>query len=371
MAASVVCLTTADGDKVTELAGEIALSHMLDLCVDQLGLSIEYEASTLQHRVTVRQADSLAPDELWPLANRLLAGHDLTTIRLPGSEVFSVVAIAEAAKLARIEPTVWHPGSEAVGWGVDDHPAGFIKVVMPLAHSSSADLTKLLTPLLTRPGGEISGLGSDTLLIADLTPRVEEIARLLAQLDGERPAPSIERIPVSYLPADRLAAEVTAAGANLGAMSGRELEGKVRPAQDGSSVVLTAPRDEVTVWRELIETFDVEQKLLRRTYVPGAAYTLEEVTALIEQTARESGPQGAGDRWSVVANALAGTIIVTATAAEQDRVEALLSELDQSPAEIRMRMQSFPLVHRRVQEVQPVLRRPHGCRDYLDRIRCC
>ena len=337
-----------------DLAGNLTIAHLLDLCAEELGITVEYDASMLSGEVTLRHGDSLTRNGLWSMVNRVLAGKGMTTIRFPGSAVLSVARLEDAAKVARIEPGPWIDNEGEVS-AASEYEAGFVRVVLQTRGFKAATLAPRLEPLLTQPGGELDELSTDTILVSDLSPRVRELARLIDELDGAARSPVIVRVPVFHVSAERLATEITVASQNLAAMDGRERRGRVQAAEDGASIILTAPPAEVDDWQAFVRAFDTKQDVLRRTYVLGPSYGLDEVVLLIEQTGKDGSPGGSGEQWAAVPNQLAGTIIVTATAAEHDRIQELLGELDRAPAELRLRMQSFPLVHRRVDDIQPVL----------------
>ncbi|MEM9372520.1 MAG: secretin N-terminal domain-containing protein, partial [Planctomycetota bacterium] len=71
-----------------------------------------------------------------------------------------------------------------------------------------------------------------------------------------------------------------------------------------------------------------------------------EAIDLIDQVARDPSTRGSGDRWSVVHNEPAGTLIFTATRAEQSRVEGLLDQLAAIPPEHRIQTRSFTITNR-------------------------
>src|SRR5439155_21968811 len=65
--------------------------------------------------------------------------------------------------------------------------------------------------------------------------------------------------------------------------------------------------------------------------------------------------RGSGDQWRLVADELTGTLIVTATPVEQERIAALMERLDSMPAEGRRPLRVFSIHNRDVRQIVEVL----------------
>ncbi len=336
-----------DGPPQTVLSGDVELARLVDLSAQRLGLKVEYDARILQGlTVTLRLESAVTDDQLWSLASQLLAARGFTSVRTPGDETLSIVKIAEAAGLARIEPK-----------GSLDTPAGFVNVVLEVRHRQVKDLIAAIGPLVSKPGGAVTALGDQArILVSDLRPRVEQLLGLRELLDASGPQTIVRVIPSQFLAAPQLASAVAAAATARNAIAGRPLVGKMVPGPDGDAVVLVAPEDELGQWNALIEQFDRRQAVESRSYVP-RHFSVTEVGRLIEQTAREPGPQGAGERWRIVSDDLTGALIVTATPREHERIQALIERLDSVTAEARRPVRSFRIRNRDVKQIVEVLTR--------------
>ncbi len=310
-----------------------------------MGLAIEYDAKTLQGiTVTARLGQGVPKEALWALANQLLAARGFTTVQPTSEEVLSVVKLSDAAGIARIEP--WVP--QAAG-------AGFVTVMVPVVHRPVKEVLDAIKPLVSKPGGAVSGLGDKPrILLSDLRPRVEEILSVLSLLDAPGAGVSVERIPVEFLEATQLGSLVTAAVTAWNAVADRPLAGKVMPIPEGNAVVLIAPPPERAHWLELIDRLDERQGVTTRTYAP-RYFSISQVAPLLEQTARDPGPRGAGSQWKVVTDELTGALIVTATPAEHERVQALIERLNAIPVDARRPARAFRIRNRGVREIVEVL----------------
>ncbi len=328
--------------------GEVDLVRLVDLCAQRLDLTVEYDASVLKGRVTLRLTESLSDAELWELTNRVLGLRGFTTVRLRGADgrqMLSVVRLADAAGLAEVAE--FDEGGAA--------PAGFSAVVVPVEHQGVKETSEAIKAVLSRSGGTVATLGSSNLLlIADLRPRVEQALELLKALDTPGAPSVVERVELKHLPATRLAAVLTSITAARDLVDARTTRGRVIAEPGDRAVVLIAPESEVDLWRSLIARFDQVPPVETRTYSP-RYFGLDEVAALIEQVVRPMG--GAADQWRLVRDQLTGSIILTATALQHEEVQSLIDRLNALPAESRRSLRTFQVRNRPVGEVIGVLER--------------
>ncbi len=331
-----------------QLQGEVDLARLVDLCAQRLDLTVEYDASVLKGKVTLRLNESLTDAELWDLTNRVLGLRGFTTVRLRGNdgrEMLSVVRLADAAGLAEVAEIA---GGTAV-------PSGFTAVVVPVEHQPAKEVGETLKAILSRTGSSIATLGnSNLLLIADLRPRIDQALELLKSIDKPGAASVVERVEVAHLPATRLAAMLTSITAARDLVEGRTTQGRVVAEPGDRAVVLIAPPNEVDQWRSLIERFDQVPPVETRTYSP-RYFGLDEVATLVEQVVRPSSTSG--DQWRLVRDELTGSIILTATALQHEEVQSLIDRLNALPAESRRPLWTYQVRNRPVGEVIDVLER--------------
>lgn len=329
-----------------QLQGEIDLPRLVDLCAKRLDLTIEYDATVLKGKVTLRLTETLTDEQLWDLTNRVLGLRGFTTVGLPGEDgqtVLSVVRLADAAGLAPATSTE----------ELSDR-AGFVAVVRRLKHQSAKDIVEGLKVVLSKPGGSVAALGEDLIFIADLRPRVDEALAVLSEMDRAGHDSIVERIELKHLPATRLAAVLTSVAAAQDAVEGHTSTGKVIAEAGDRAVVLIAPASQANTWRDLIERFDQLPPVETRTYSP-RYFGLDEVAALIEQTVKPAG--AAGEQWRLVRDELTGSIILTAAPDQHEQTQALVDRLNAVPVESRRPMRSFQVRNRPVAEVIGVLER--------------
>ncbi len=330
----------------TRLSGQVDLAHLVDLCAQRLDLKIEFDARILQETtVTLRLGGDVSDDELWTLTNQLLASRDLTSVQMPGHDVLSIVRLQDALGKARVEETL-PPQTRA----------GFVTILIDVEHRATSDAIDAIKKIASKQGGAVVELAEGRVLLSDLRPRVDQALWLLEQYDVPADATIVEIIEPEYVSASQLATAITAAVVSRNTLEPGpgKLVGRLTPLAEGEAVVLVAPEHEKPIWMDLIDRFDRRQPVETRTYTP-RAFSIEEVSTLIEESARDDGPRGSGEQWKMIADDLTGALIVTATPSEHENIQVVLDRLDSVPGGARRPMRLFPIRNRPVDEIIGVL----------------
>lgn len=324
------------------------LARLVDLAVERLHLQLDYDAKSLEGiPVALRLSRSVSHEELWALTNQVLASSGYTTVRSPGSATMSVVKLTDAASLTRVESDDLTPGEVL---------PGFAAAVIRSSNRSAKDLVDLIKPLLSKPGGNAAVIDDRQLLVSDLRPRLEQIRWLVGTLDAGGAPPIVDRYETKNLTATQLAGLVTAVLEAQRPLQEHPLRAVVKAPPTGEEgwVLLVAPPDEIESLRELLAKLDQRAELVTTTYSI-ASFDTQQVQTLLEQTARDSGPLGSGDRWRVVVDTLSGALVVTATPGEHERVAAAITRLRNLPAEARRPVRTYEIRNRSVEEMLALL----------------
>ncbi len=333
----------------SDLSGQIELARLVDLCAQRLNLNIEYDPAILKGSLTLRLGGGFTDDEIWSLTNRILSAHGLTTVRMPGDQTLSVVRIGDAPGLSEIRE---EPNAALA--------VGYTSIVLRLESLPASLANDIAKPLLSKAGGSLTLLGdSGLILISDLSPRVDQIVSMLAELDVPGEAPLIEQVVSKNLSATHLSALVTASITARNEMARTSIRGKLTASPDGGSVILVAPPRDAQQWKALIDRFDQREAVETRTYSP-RHFAIDAVANLIEQSVRGASPgspaaMDAGQRWRLVRDELTGSLMITATPTQHEQIGALMARLDSVPAEARRPMRTFPIRNRSVTEILGVL----------------
>ncbi len=363
-------------DAIVTLPPTSDLPRLLDLVALRLKVQIDYDpASPLLkgQQVTLRGGDganggAISDGEVWAVVSRLLVQRGMTSVRAPGSPSITVVKLEDAARLARIEPevSVEVVNQSPVG-GAAETLAGFRNQPVRLKHVSVKEASEALRAV-QRPGGSTGGGGvsagpvaatsGDVLMLSDISPRIDEQLALLRQLDTPDNATVVQVVPVSNVAPVQLAAAVAQLVLKREAVSGEKLPGEVIAAGGaqgaGGTVMIVAPRRVVERWKQFIALADQREAVTTLTYSP-KLFSVKEVGSLIQQIA---GSAAAGDdRFKLLIEEPTGSLIVTATPAQHERIAALMERLDAVPGEARRPVRSFIVRNRPVAEFVATLQR--------------
>jgi len=154
-----------------ELAKDVELARLVDLCAEKLLIKVKYEPGQLAGTVPLTEGHSDL--ELWTLTSQALVSRGLTTVQKPGEASLTVVKLEDAGGLARLE--------------VDDlakSMAGYVKVLHRLRYASPEDVLPTVQKALSEPAGMASALGrTNSIEIADLRPNLDQVFQLLKFLD--------------------------------------------------------------------------------------------------------------------------------------------------------------------------------------------
>ncbi|NOT31993.1 MAG: hypothetical protein HOP15_16225, partial [Planctomycetes bacterium] len=314
---------------------EVELMEVLDACAAGLGLALDYDRAAIQGKVTIRSEGGYTSEGMWALANRLLLSKKLASVQASGEEALGIVALGEAAKVARIEPDVRAAR------------AGFVKVLHTLHYADPEKLAEPLRALLTGEGTLVQPIqDAHQILLAGAKPQVLEALELIRMIDSPTP-PAVEAFRIHNSSATAVAAlleRVTKAIEQVGKF---KPEGVALAEPASGTILVVAPEPELLWWKEQIERFDQVQPAVTRNYIP-RRFSIGETGKLIQDIVR--GPIEGAAGWRLVEDELTGTLVITASPAQHEEVERLLARLESSEPDARIALRAFPIRHRDVDE---------------------
>jgi type II secretory pathway component GspD/PulD (secretin) len=154
-----------------EVAKDIDLARLVDLCADRLQLKLKYEPGQLTGTVPFMEGRSDV--ELWALTNEALVSHGFTTIQKPGEDALTVVKLDDAGGLARLDEE-----------DLSKARAGYVKVLHRLRYASPEDVLPTIKKALSGSAGLASPLGkTNSIVLGDLRPNLDQVFQLLKFLD--------------------------------------------------------------------------------------------------------------------------------------------------------------------------------------------
>ncbi|MGK2922183.1 MAG: hypothetical protein ACSLE4_05260, partial [Methyloceanibacter sp.] len=246
-----------DEVEIRVFSPEEDLADLLDACAAILATAIEFDRSEVKGSIGLRLPAPITRDSLWELANRALVTRGLTTIQLPGSPSLSVVKLADAPGLARLEAR-----------SLSGAKAGFVRVLAELGHERTESVAEGVKLVLTKSGAVTAFKDSKSLLISDLRPNVEQALRVVARLDGDFAEMDVTEIQVDHANSVDLVALIERISNAKKAVFGEKPSGTVLARPEGKSVLVIAPAIEMDGWRDLVSRFDRVEPAHTQNYFP-------------------------------------------------------------------------------------------------------
>lgn len=360
----------APSKSVVLIPDQIELGALVLMTADALGLTVELDPALLRAAggqppmLSFRGERELTKDELWQFTTQVLSTRGLAMVRPPGSKVFSVVRADAAAGLAGIRLDAPAPGADQIPDAADR--AGFVNELVRVRNRPTKDITDLTSKIGLKPPSAVTPVGdSGLLLVSEYATRIDELKKLIARFDVAREQVRIATVPARNLSAAALAASVTNLVAKRDAIEGTKLRGELIVAPDGKSLLVVAPDEAHPQWNEVIALLDQLEPVVTVEYAT-RAFTPGEVADLLEKTVREASgaavpaaggaaPTAVVDRLRLTVNELTGTLIVTATPSQHDRIRQLIDKLESTPTAAARPLRVFPVRNRPADEVLATL----------------
>lgn len=325
------------------VARELELEELVGAAATALSLPIDFNPTDLAGKVSVRLPTGATGDELWEIASQALASRNLTSIQSPGSSVLTIVPLDKALPLARLEED-----------SVRATRAGFVKVLVPLAHERVQSVSDAVKLVLSKSGSVAAFQDSRSLVVADLRPNVLQALRLVQSLDTSFDDLTVDEIALEHSSPTAIVALLDKLGNARKLVFGEKARGTLLAHPEGKSVLLVAPKDEKPVWWDLIHQFDQAEPLRTIHYSP-RRFGLSETARLVEEVVRGSQAPDSADPWRMVIDELTGSLILTTTEGQHERVNELLNRIETVAPEARRPLRSFPVRNRGVEELKGLL----------------
>ena len=336
-----VAPTPLGADRWLVFAREMDFAEVISSASNVLGIPIDFDPAEIKGKVALRVPESVTPAEFWRIANQALASRGFATIQSPGSGSISVVPIASAAGLARLEES-----------GLASAKAGFVKVLFRLEHEradAAADAIKLV---LSKSGSVNALKEARSVIVTDFAPNVAQAGRVADVIDVSNEDFSVDEIPLERAGAPNIVAVLEQVRAAQKLVFGTNPRGSVLAHPSGKALLVIAPRGEHALWGELIRQFDQAEAVRTAHYTPHR-FGLKETAKLVEDVVR--GTAASSDAWRMVVDELTGTLVITTTASRHAEVEKLFDRLEETQGDARKPLRSFAIRNRGVEELRGML----------------
>lgn len=320
-----LCGSVADQNPPgVRLTSRIELERLIDLSAHTNGVEIEYATNVFRGKsVTFRLVHELSAEELWHVCLRTLHKEGYTLIRQSGERgLFSVVTLADAA-----DETL-----PASGLELDGVVPGYQSVIVPLRRVPPVEMVKRVQSIL-KPSNSIAVEaihGIDGVVVRGVLEKVEVVLGIVNRFDSEQSTVGVANIRVENRPAGAVVADAVKVIQALGEHTHELLQSTLLASSDGKWIRVYGPIEEQQRIRELIQDADLPEELETRAFDP-RGYPLATVAQYIETMCRDQSGLGSGDSWGVAQDPLTGTLIVTGTPSELQRVKDALQRLADMP----------------------------------------
>jgi general secretion pathway protein D len=330
----------ASTQEIRSFSAEQELADLLDFMAAATETPIEFNRSEVTGSIGMRVPQPMTIDTLRELASRALAARGLTTVAMPGSSSLTVVKLAEAPSLARLE-----------GGMLRDAKAGYVKKLLELSHDRTEPTLEAIKLVLSKSGTATAFKDTRKILVTDFYPNVQQAERVVARLDGDFVEMDAVEITLEHASPNELVALIERITNTKKTVFGEKPQGTLLAHPEGKSVLVIAPAIEMDVWRDLVHRFDRVEPTQTLNYFP-RRFGVKETASLVEQVV----PVGSDRQgWRVVSDELTGALVITATPAQHQVIQDLFSRLESTSEGPRRPIRTFPIKNRGVEELRDLL----------------
>lgn len=330
-------------DTTVRLTGEMPISRLVDLLSEFAELPIHFSEDLSRRRVTIRSGEAIGRAQLPDMLEQVLQANGFVTVEDAAGTALVVLPVANAADRAPIHDRL------------QDARGSFRAVTFRADNRTSSELADAARPLLTPGVGKVTLVPrSRTLVLADVTPRLERAIAVLSDLDGTDAAVVHRVVELAHLRAEQAITTIQAirAARATGAVQG-DAGPQFVPLPGNRSIMIVARRSEMDALATLLTSLDAPLRVETRTYA-GLGLELREIATLIEQTATIAGDiQIEPPR--IVQDNITGSLVIAALPSQHQQIEELLERVGSIPPEARATARSFRIRNRPVEEVMDLL----------------
>ena len=345
---SVLSVTSAVDDAQgleIQLPAETDLAKLTDLVARFAAVSVEYAPQRLRGTVRLRIREQLNRQSLWAIYNQVLNSQGFATIVSGQPALYQVVPVAEAVKLSQaLSPEEW----QALPL-----PPSYVVLTVPLEHIGPELAIKSLGTVFTGQVAQVRAMGQEQyILLAGTTGKVTDGLKLLKLFDRADQAAVVGLYKPTRAGVKQLQTSLQQTWKAMDKVAGFQRELEVQLTPDGLQlqfVTTESYREEVI---NLARQLDQSEPVVTQNYRP-RYFAIADVAHLLEQIL--SDPQNNDNKVTIIEDTLTNSLIVKATAAQHQRVQQLLADLDNAPEEARRQVRRFVIKNRSVDDMAAVL----------------
>lgn len=323
----------------------IELRQLVEIVASFTKQSVQYNPQKIGGSINLAVQGEVTQTQLWDIFNQVLVGQGYTCILAGDPPIYHVVPMAEAAALSSILPVdQLQQRPFAPGYG---------SAIVPLKNLSPAAAVKALSGLFSTQLSQIRTLGErEAIVVSAPLVTLREVQRILTLLDRPGMTPEGRLFTPTRAIPGALQASVTQAWASYNRVRGSDRLADIQIAPDGHRLMLIAAADDIEALANLAAEMDRSEPVESRSYRP-RFFGLDEVSRLVQSLLKAEGPRNSNVE--VVVDPLTGSLVISATVAQHQRITELMRALDEAPAGSRRQMRSLVVKNRSATELARVI----------------
>ena len=340
----------APGRVVLNFPENVDLKVLIDYVGKRLGVNFLYDEQYGNLRVTIKAPTAVPADSLMTLLDSALRmrGLIMSATDVPG---MMTIEAGKAVTATAIGP---YAGPDIP---VEPRPTLAVTRVFPLRHTTPKRAEEVLKPFLSAPTANFIAVPEhDLAIVTDYATNLRRLEELLAVLDRPGREAVVRFVPIAHLEAAAMRERVTqllAAKAKARGTASRDAAAAQTTLADErtNQIVVVGGAEDVEEVAALIRSLDVPLGLETRIYTLAAASPEH-----LDRLAREFiGELTAKRLYKAAADREANLLIVTATPAVHEQVEALRQAMERPAGEAQSPIRFYKLRNAKAADVLATL----------------
>ncbi len=204
---------------------------------------------TVKGKVTVISPTRMTEKDAYRVFQSVLEVHGFTTV--PSGPVIKIIPSVQAR--SKSIPTVREGDSFA---DVDK----VVTRIISMKHSDPAELKKILTPLLSKTSNVIAHSQSGMMILTDVQSNIKRLMEIIKEIDVPSVGEELVIIPLKYASVSDVGKSISQLFVQSARKRGRTTASNIKiiPYERTNSLIVFAPKTQITKLRNLLEQLDSE-----------------------------------------------------------------------------------------------------------------
>ncbi len=203
---------------------------------------------SVKGKVTIISPTRISEEDAYRVFESVLEVHGYTTV--PSGSIIKIVPAVQAR--SKSIATIMQ-GEQ--GLSAEDK---VVTRIIPLAYSDPNDLKKILAPLVSKTSVVIAHPQSGMLIITDVLSNINRLLDIIRVVDVPSVGEELEIIPLEHASATSVGKSISQLFLRTAKKGARPQTIKIIPYERTNSLIVFAPRTQITKIRELLKKLDSE-----------------------------------------------------------------------------------------------------------------